>query len=166
MYVFDTFLKPPMQLQTSRSPRLLNGFWCILVQNEEENLLVLFLYSTVRFCWVENDENFERRKKLFPAKCFFCATPNWRSFAAGRSWALMGKMSPKCRNYAILSKVTVCDHNKVLNKQPLRFSAWLEQYKSCGAYTSPKPSLWTAYYRSSVFENLRCSQLGLVWVLE
>ena len=65
VFVFDTFLKSPMQLQTTRSPRLLNGFWCFLVQNEEEILLVLFLFSTVHFRWVENDENFERSKTLF-----------------------------------------------------------------------------------------------------
>ena len=58
--VFDAFLKPPTQLQTTRSPRLLNGFWYFLVQNEEETSLVLFLISRVYFCWVETDEIFER----------------------------------------------------------------------------------------------------------
>ena len=32
-----------MRVQISRSPRLLNGFWCFLVQNEGEVLLVSFL---------------------------------------------------------------------------------------------------------------------------
>ena len=71
-YVLGAFLKPPMQLQTTRSPRLLNGFWYFFVQNKEEIFLVLFLFSTVHFCWVENDENFERSKKLFFAQVLFC----------------------------------------------------------------------------------------------
>ena len=69
--VFGTFLKPPTQLQTTRSPRLLNGFWCFLVQNEEEVLLVSFLFSTAHFCWVENDENFDSSKKVRFVQVFF-----------------------------------------------------------------------------------------------
>jgi len=63
VFVFEAFLKSSMQLQTTRSPRLLNGFGCFWMQNEEEVLLVLFLFSTVYFCWVENDENFDWSKK-------------------------------------------------------------------------------------------------------
>ena len=65
------FLKPSMQLQTTRSPRLLNGFCCFLVQNEEEVLLVSFLFSTAHFCWVENDENFDSSKKVSFVQVFF-----------------------------------------------------------------------------------------------
>ena len=50
VFGFGTFLKPSTQLQTTGSPRLLNGFRCFLVQNEGEILLDLFLSSTVHFC--------------------------------------------------------------------------------------------------------------------
>ena len=71
VFVFGAFFKPPLQLQTTRSPRLLNGFWCFLVQNEEEVLLVLFLFSTLHFYWVGNDENFVCSKKTwFLSSCF------------------------------------------------------------------------------------------------
>ena len=68
---FWSFLETLTQLQTTRSPRLLNGFWCFLVQNEEEILLVLFLFSTVYFCWVENDENPDWSKKVGFIQVFF-----------------------------------------------------------------------------------------------
>ena len=45
--VFDHFLKLAMHVQTTRSPRLFNGFQCFLVQNEAEVLLVSFLQFTV-----------------------------------------------------------------------------------------------------------------------
>ena len=82
VYVLGAFLKPPMQLQTTRSPRLLNGFRRFLMQNEEEILLVLFLFSTVHFCWGENDENFERSKKLFFCSSVFCSSPKFLRPAA------------------------------------------------------------------------------------
>ena len=65
------FSKSSMQLQTTRSPRLLNGFWCFFMQNEEEVLLVSFLFSTAHFCWVENDENFDSSKKVRFVQVFF-----------------------------------------------------------------------------------------------
>ena len=71
VFGFGTFLKPSTQLQTTRSPRLLNGFRCFLVQNEGEILLVLFLSSTVHFCWVENNENFDSSKKVRFVQVFF-----------------------------------------------------------------------------------------------
>ena len=70
-FSFWDFFKPPTQLQTTRSPRLLNGFWCFLVQNEEEVLLVSFLFSTDHFCWVENNENFDSSKKVRFVQVFF-----------------------------------------------------------------------------------------------
>ena len=142
VFVFGTFLKPHRQLQTTGSPRLLNRFWCFLMQNEEEVLLVLFLFSTVYFYRVEKDENFGWTKKTVFSPSFFVPS---RSFAVGRSEALMGKMSPKWRNYAILSRNPTSGHSKQLNEQVLWISAQTEQYKSCGAYTSPKPRIWTAY---------------------
>ena len=69
--VFGTFLKPSTQLQTTRSLRLLNGFWCFLVQNEEEVLLASFLFSTAHFCWIENNENFDSSKKVRFVQVFF-----------------------------------------------------------------------------------------------
>ena len=72
VFSFGTFLEPAWHLQSTRSRRLLNGFWCFLVQNEEEILLVLFLSSTVYFCWVGNDENFARSKKTPFLSNLFC----------------------------------------------------------------------------------------------
>ena len=46
LYAFlflDIFFELAMHVQTTRSPRLLNGFWCFLVQNKGEVQLVLFL---------------------------------------------------------------------------------------------------------------------------
>ena len=126
VFVFGAFLKPPLQLQTTRSPRLLNGFWRFFMQSEEEVLLVSFLFSTVHFCWVENEENFERSKKTVFPQAFLCHSEVLRP-AAHQSWALMGKMSPKSRKYAILSLSSVSRHNKQLNKQSLWVSAWSEQ---------------------------------------
>ena len=64
---FSTFLKLPCKLQSTRSPRLSNGFWCFLVQNEAGTLLVSFLCSVSYFCLVQNNENFKRRLELcFP----------------------------------------------------------------------------------------------------
>ena len=71
VFVLGALLKPPMQLQATRSPRLLNGFRHFFMQNEEEILLVLFLFSTVHFCWVENDENFDSSKKVYFYLVFF-----------------------------------------------------------------------------------------------
>ena len=45
--VFGPFLKLAMHVQTTRSPRLFNGFQSFLVQNEAEVLLVSFLHATV-----------------------------------------------------------------------------------------------------------------------
>ena len=73
VFVFEIFLIPPMQLQTTCSPRLLNGFWCFLVQNEEEILFVLLLFFPVHFCWVEKHENFERSKNFGFSPKLFCA---------------------------------------------------------------------------------------------
>ena len=64
---FSTFLKLPCKLQSTRSPRLSNGFWWFLVQNEAGILLVSFLCSVSYFCLVQNNENFKRRLELcFP----------------------------------------------------------------------------------------------------
>ena len=67
VFVFETFLKSPMQLQSTRSRRLLNGFWSFLVQNKVESLLVLFSLFPAHFCWCESNVNFQWNKKL----CFF-----------------------------------------------------------------------------------------------
>ena len=61
---FSTFLKLPCKLQSTRSPRLSNGFWWFLVQNEAGILLVSFLCSVSYFCLVQNDENFKRSLEL------------------------------------------------------------------------------------------------------
>ena len=41
------------------------------MQNEEEVLLVSFLFSTDHFCQVENDENFKSSKKVCFVQVFF-----------------------------------------------------------------------------------------------
>ena len=41
------------------------------MQNEEEVLLVSFLFSTDHFCWVENDENPDWSKKVRFIQVFF-----------------------------------------------------------------------------------------------
>ena len=71
VFVFEAFLKSSMQLQTTRSPRLLNRFECFWMQNEEEVLLVSFLFSTLHFYWVGNDENFVSSKKTEFLSSFF-----------------------------------------------------------------------------------------------
>ena len=97
---FRDFLKPPTQLQTTRSPRLLNGFRCFLMQNEEETLLVLFLFSTVHFCWVENDENFECSKKTVFVFKFLV---NTKCYGVRGKNATPANMGPLISKYAILT---------------------------------------------------------------
>ena len=64
---FSTFLKLPCKLQSTRSPRLSNGFWWFLVQNEAEVLLVSFLYFTAFEFWLKNNEHLARSwKSCFP----------------------------------------------------------------------------------------------------
>ena len=67
VFCFGTFLELAWHLQTTRSRRLVNGFWWFLMQNEVESLLVLFLLFPAQFRWVERNENFQWSKKL----CFF-----------------------------------------------------------------------------------------------
>ena len=68
---FVTFLELVRKLQSTRSPKLSNGFWWCLVQNEAGVLLVSFLCFIYYFCLAEKDKNFKRRLELcFPA-CFF-----------------------------------------------------------------------------------------------
>ena len=69
VFSFGCFLELGWHLQSTRSRRLLNGFWWFLVQNKVQSLLVLFLLFPVHFCWVENNENFQWSKKC----CFFLA---------------------------------------------------------------------------------------------
>ena len=49
--VFLTFLKPPTQLQPTRSPRLLNGFWSFLVQKKLR--VCLFCFFCFQYTFVE-----------------------------------------------------------------------------------------------------------------
>ena len=69
VFGFGTFLELAWHLQSTRSRRLVNGFWWFLVQNEAESLLVLFLLFPAHFCWVENNKHFQRSQKW----CFFLA---------------------------------------------------------------------------------------------
>ena len=72
--VFGAFLKPTTQLQRTRSRRPLNRFWCFLVQNKVESLLVLFLLFQAHFCWDESNENVQWSKKLrFFLLTFLCS---------------------------------------------------------------------------------------------
>ena len=67
VFSFGSFLELAWHLQTTRSRRLVNGFWWFLVQNEIESLFVLFLLFPAQLRWVESNENFQWSKKL----CFF-----------------------------------------------------------------------------------------------
>ena len=87
--VLGAFLKPTTQLQRTRSRRSLNRFWCFLVQNKVESLLVLFLLFPVHFCWVESTKNFQWSKRL----CFFRAQipkveANLLVDAGGNTWKI------------------------------------------------------------------------------
>ena len=109
---------------------------------------VSLLYCSLLLSW--------KRRKLRTKQetVFRSSTFLYRSevCAAGRSWASEGKMSPKNRNYWDLWWYFFSYQNKQLNRQALRFSALSEQNRSCGAYTSPKPRLWTAY-RGTAMRN-------------
>ena len=74
---FGTFSELVWHLQSTRSRRLLNEFWCFGVQNEVESLLVLFLLFPTHFYWVENNKNFQGSKKLciFPCPLSNCFIP-------------------------------------------------------------------------------------------
>ena len=64
VFSFETFLELGWHLQSTRSRRLVNGFWCLLMQNEAESLFVFFPLFPTHFCWVENNEHFQWNKKL------------------------------------------------------------------------------------------------------
>ena len=67
VFSFGTFLELTWHLQSTRSRGLLNEFWCCLVQNKVESLLVLFLLFPAHFYCVENNKHFNRSLKLrFP----------------------------------------------------------------------------------------------------
>ena len=99
-FCFWNFFETTLQLQTTRSRRLFNGFWCFLMQNEEEILLVLFLFSTVHFCWVENDENFECSKKTVFVFKFLV---NTKCYGVRGKNATPANMGPFISKYAILT---------------------------------------------------------------
>ena len=61
---FSTFLKLTRKLQSTRSPKLPNGFWWFLVQNKAGVFLVSLLCSVSYFCLVEKDKNFKRSLEL------------------------------------------------------------------------------------------------------
>ena len=69
--VFSTFLKPACKLQSTRSPRLPNGFWWFFVQNKAETLLVLFLRFVYYFCLLQTGETFKRSLELRFSPCHF-----------------------------------------------------------------------------------------------
>ena len=64
VFSFGTFLELEWHLQSTRSRRLVNGFWWFLMQNKAESLFVFFPLFPTHFCWVENNENFQWNKKL------------------------------------------------------------------------------------------------------
>ena len=68
--VFGPFLKLAKHVQTTRSPRLFNGFQCFLVQNEAEVLLVSFLHSTVPCVHLARAKTSSEAKKSGFAKYF------------------------------------------------------------------------------------------------
>ena len=99
VFVFETVLQPPTQLQTTRSPRLLNGFWCFLVQNKEEVLPVSFLFSTDHFCWLENNKNFESSKKVRFDQVFFTNAKPSTNDPAKLRWAISLQIPGNNQNY-------------------------------------------------------------------
>ncbi len=62
---FGTFLELARHLQSTRSRRLVNGFWWFLVQNKVESLLVSFLLFPAHFCLAENNKNVQWSKKCW-----------------------------------------------------------------------------------------------------
>ena len=64
MTVFSIFLKLAYKLQSTRSPRLTNGFCYFLVQTEAEVVLVLFLCFVSYFSLLETGGTFERSLEL------------------------------------------------------------------------------------------------------
>ena len=64
MTVFGNVLKSTCKLQSTRSPRLPNGFWWFLAQNKAEVLLVLFLRFVYYFCLLKTGETFKRSLEL------------------------------------------------------------------------------------------------------
>ena len=65
VFSFGTFLGQARHLHSTRSRRLLNGFWWFLAQNEAESLFVLFLLLLAHFCWGESNENCQWSQKLW-----------------------------------------------------------------------------------------------------
>ena len=61
---FETFLELWWHFLSTRSRRLVSGFWWFLVQHKVESLLILFLLFLTQFRWVETSENFQWSKKL------------------------------------------------------------------------------------------------------
>ena len=58
---FSTFLKLTCKLQSTRSPKLSDGFWCFLVQNEAGVLLISLLCSVSYFCLVEKRQKLQEK---------------------------------------------------------------------------------------------------------
>ena len=81
MIVFDTFFESTCKLQSTCSPRLPNGFWCFLVQNKAEALLVLFLRFVYHFCLLKTGETFKRSLELGFFPCQFWEKHKWPEVA-------------------------------------------------------------------------------------
>ena len=90
-WLFWYFLEPSCKIQPTRSPRLPNGFWWFLMQNEAGVLLVSFLCPVYYFCLVEKSENFRRSLEL----CFTLLVfrPPWTFRYVGRAqvWLVYGQ---------------------------------------------------------------------------
>ena len=102
IFVFEMFLKSTMQLQTTRSRRLLNGFWWFLLQNKVEILLVLFLPFPTHFYCVRNTKNFDWSLKLCFVPLISVKVPVLPSRAG----------SPRCYQ---------CQHEQCVNMQYHQF---------------------------------------------
>ena len=71
VFVFETFFKSPMQLQSTRSRRLLNRIWWFLVQNEAESLFVLFSLFQHTFVELKTTKTLsEVKNAIFPLANF------------------------------------------------------------------------------------------------
>ena len=85
---FYTFLESTCKLQSTRSPKLPNGFWWFLVQNEAEVLLVLFLRFLYYFCLLKTGETFKRSLELGFFLASFEKNTNCSNWLRSLPWSI------------------------------------------------------------------------------
>ena len=118
----------------------------------------LFCSFALLFSFVElkTTKTSSEAKNCLSLKCFFVPS---RSFCGRPLMSFGGQCATKKYELLRFEMINFSYQNKQLNRQALRFSALSEQNRSCGAYTSPKPRLWTAYGREEKLMFVRPSVL-------